>query len=138
MPTDDAAILLESVAFEYLHGSAPRISIRATVTKDAGIAGAANPITNPLTLAYCLTYACTCAAVDSVVPVCAVEMTVIACCCKTLDPEVAAHCAVEVNREPYVWSSLEMLEITMDKDWLWEPSWPGRPVDAQVWPGTLT
>ena len=41
MPTDDAAILLESVAFEYLHGSAPRISIRATVTKDAGIAGAA-------------------------------------------------------------------------------------------------
>ena len=40
MPTDDTAISLESVAFEYLRGSAPRISIQATVTQDAGIAGA--------------------------------------------------------------------------------------------------
>ena len=43
MPTDDTSILLESVAFEYMRGSAPRISIRATVTKDAQISGAKRP-----------------------------------------------------------------------------------------------
>ena len=38
--------------------------------------------------------------------------------------------AVEVNRKPYGWRSLEMLEVTMDQGWHYDPSWPGLPKEV--------
>ena len=96
MPTDDSVIFLETVALEYLTGSAPRISIRATVQRDGSIGGA------------CCLYAWPC------MP-----------CCKWRT-EAFSH-AVEVNKRPYLWRSLEMLAVTMDQGWHYGADWPGLP-----------
>lgn len=103
MPTDQSVIFLEAMSFEYMHGTAPKISIMATVQRDGSFKGA---------------------------HVCCLQLS--ACAVTSLHTQNAHLPAVEVNRRPYGWRSLEMLEVTMDQGWLFGADWPGLPRQVRI------